>query len=121
MIDVQTRRARHQHPAAAFVGIEKSLEKSLPTAVFVDFIENDYRRVLVQFLQPRLLGHGIGTRQNEVPVRFIVPIEIDRPQLAAKRGFPDLAGSGDKSHLPMLCNMALNQVPVNSRTVVHAD
>ena len=120
-IDIEPSTAGDHHSEFLPIGmnIEEPLEEGLPTAVFVDLIEDYLGSTGASFVGSDGCGHGRRSLLNQTPVVGRVPVEIGLRPMPANRGLAHLPGTADEGHLPMGLQMCLQDGIIDSATIVH--
>jgi hypothetical protein len=120
-IDIEPGAAGDHHAEFLPIGmnIEKTLEEGLPTAIFVDLIEDYLGATGASFVGSDGCGHGRRSLLNQTPVVGRVPVEIVLRAMPANSGLAHLPRTADEGHLPMNLQMSLQDGIIDSATIVH--
>jgi hypothetical protein len=112
---VQPGAARDQYANAIGIRVEQTLQKSFPSAVFVQLIQHRDDGLFLQAIQAQSPGDPGWTREDNSPVVLIVPVQVLLGGGLTRRRFAHLSRAGDKRHLPMTPDV------IGENTIIEAD
>jgi hypothetical protein len=101
-VDVEAGAAGDQQAEPVAIGVEKSLQERLPSAGFVDLVEDGDGGAGVEPVETEAGGDGGGAGQDRPPVVVIVPVQLEGPVRPARGGLADLPGARHEGHLAVL-------------------